>query len=384
MVKKIKYKKFIILGLSIIVIICSGVIYAMHTARVTNHFVMGYVDISLTEYQNNENNGEEELEYSWNNIQIVLPGDRLSRIPRIESSGADCYVRAKIEFDGTSYDMEKTLFGIPDTWTKCSDGYYYFTETLESGGYVDFFQGMQIPIDFPQTEENRSITYKIDVEAVQSRNFSPDFTSNSPWGAVEVIKFEKEGNIKVMEAVDTQTLKVEWLGDTKNLIATPDDFFTNFPAVLPGDTYSDSIVLLNDSDNPVKIYFRSEADRKDDILDKIQLVITSEIGGRSETVYEGSLRRNAENLLLGTISPDTEGMLTFTISVPSELDNDYALIDSYVNWYFSTEEISDDAITSVQTGDHINTSIWIAVSAFSLAVTVIVILLRKKTGGKTG
>ena len=40
-----------------------------------------------------------------------MPGDDISKIPRITNDGNDCYVRAKLEFSGTDVDLEKELYG---------------------------------------------------------------------------------------------------------------------------------------------------------------------------------------------------------------------------------------------------------------------------------
>ena len=57
---------------------CRTEIYAKTSVDVTNHFETGIVDIGIKEYR--EVNGKEEL---WEDNLTVLPGDRVSKIPRI-------------------------------------------------------------------------------------------------------------------------------------------------------------------------------------------------------------------------------------------------------------------------------------------------------------
>ena len=43
------------------------------------------------------------------------------------------------------------------------------------------------------------------------------------------------------------------------------------------------------------------------------------------------------NISLGTYQPGESGSLMFTVSLPAELKNAYALRDTYVNWIFSVQ-----------------------------------------------
>lgn len=378
--KKRKTDVMICLSLLATVLIIGGlIIFALPENVVTNRAGTGAVDIELTQYIMVD--GEEQKDNLGQ--LIVMPGTDISKISRISNNGNSCYVRAKVTFSGTDVDMEDTIYGITDDWIKRSDGYYYFKDILSSGGKVDFFQGLRISDDFPQSEKNRLISYAIEVEAIQSRNFSPDFTADSPWGAVEIRSYEAADNVKVVEAVDTQSLMVEYQGNVDRVIVSNDDFFTNFPALLPGDTYSDSVILSNDSKEEINIYFRSVPE-KEEILDKVGIRISTTLNGKTTMVYEGALTDSCvtENLLLGTFSPGTLGVLDFTISVPDELDNDYAKLDSYVKWFFSTEPITDTDGANIQTGDNMDPAIWMINVTISFAVFVAFMGKTKKTGGK--
>lgn len=336
----IKRRYFIImLGLSII-LFCTGAIYAMESVEVTNLFETGIVDIELDEYQKIG-----DVEEPWSDIEDVVPNQEISKIPRIENDGVDCYIRAKITFRNTDQVDDSCLFGMSDKWVKADDGYYYYTEIVPNGTSIDLFEGLIIPEDFAQTGEGEQFYLDIDTDAIQSKNFTPNFEAAAPWGSVEILECEKEGmyDVNTFHQSDSKAFQILYQGDTGKLIKNEEDFFSNFPYLMPGDVLSDTVDLVNDSDKDIKLYFRSEALDESELPDKILLTITTEIGGKEVTVYSGTLRAEdlSENVILGTIPKGSNGKFNFEIKVPEELNNQYTILDSYVKWIFSTEPIKE-------------------------------------------
>lgn len=367
---------------SAVLCICGGSgIYAMPSASVTNHFSTGIVDIHLKEFQLDKDGKE----MAWTDNPIILPGTKISKIPRIYNDGNDCYVRAKVSFQNANGLDQDDLYGISDTWIKADDGFYYCKDIIRTGKSVDLFQGIQVPADFPQDEEGQTIYCIVDAEAVQSQNFTPDFNSNTPWGDIDIEKCKKEGqyDMESFRGAGMQSLRVEYQGEAESLFANPDDFFQNFPTLLPGDSYSDSAVLKNDSDQDIKLYFHTDADDASDLLDRMRLTIDCTLDGKKERIYDGSLRaeRLNEEQLLGTIPAGTQGSLDFTVYVPEELDNDYTLLDSQVVWIFSTDKIgklSDATGKAPKTGYGQRTYLYLLFAGISLACATIVIAVNRK------
>lgn len=332
-------KKLIILLLGVLLILSGcGLIYAMISVDVTNHFETGIVDITLTEYQK-----VGDTEILWEDNPTVMPGDIVSKIPRIHNDGNDCYIRAKLAFRDTDEVSEDNLLGITDKWVKADDGYYYYTEILPHGEDTDIFRAVSIPDDLPEDTQGQTFYIDIDVDAIQSKNFTPQFNTAAPWGSVEILDCGKEGqyDISTFKQSDTQSFRIEYQGGIERLVKNSDDFFSNFPYLMPGDTYSDSASIVNDGDEDMKVYFRSAAEDPSDLLDKIQLTITTEIDGVTKVFYQGCLRAPelADNVILGIIPANSVGQFRFEISVPSELNNQYTIQDSLVKWIFSTEFI---------------------------------------------
>lgn len=316
-------------------------VYALSSVSVENHASVGIVDIQLTEYHLVD--GKEE---PWADNPLILPGTRISKIPRISNSGNDCYVRVKFEAKEGEAGIEQGIYGIQKDWKQKEDGYYYYTKVLKTGENVDLFQGLVIPENLPQEEyEGCEIGLEICAEAIQSRNFSPDFQGETPWGNVEILSCEKKGDydISSFQKADQKRFEIVYLGESKKMAANEKDFFANFPVWMPGDTCKDSIRFVNDSQNRQEIYFRSESLENPELLEKIHLSITCEMDGTTEKIYEGPLEAKglSEGKVLCRIPEHGEGKLNFSIEVPPELDNPSALEESSLRWIYSTEPISE-------------------------------------------
>lgn len=355
-------------------------VYALPETSVTNHFETGVVDINLKEYMVTE----EGKEIAWENSGEILPGMQISKIPRITNDGNDCYVRAGLSFD-TDEITDSDIYGFGEDWIRADDGYYYYKNILKTGESVDLFQGLNIPDDLSQEKlEGKSFSIQIDADAIQSANFTPDFESEAPWGQVEIVECEKEGqyDITSFKQIDNAALQIEYQGDVKALIAAPDDFFNNLPYFMPGDTYSDNAAMINNSGSDIRIYFRNEILTDDEILKKIQLTITSETNGQERTVYSGDLRGEGitGSTYIGTIPAGQDGNFRFTIAVPSELNNDYSLLSSYVKWVFSTEEIPEpsEPIIPIKTGDGNTMGLALIACGMSAGAIAIILYFRKR------
>lgn len=334
--------------LGLILGISGSSIYAFTEVSVVNNFSTGIVDIELDEYTI-----EDGKEKKWENIiKDVLPGDDIYKIPRILNHGNDCYVRAYVHFVDTPLDVT-CLKGMSDNWILAEDGYFYYKEILETGKSVDLFQGIKIPVDLTESAAESLFTIKVDVDAIQSNNFDPDYDSSNPWGEVQILECEKEGmyDINTFKKPDNKKFSITYEGDSNKLIKNEDDFFMNFPVLLPGDTYTDTLLFTNDSNRKVNLYFRTASPEGTDLLNKVTLKITKQIGDNKEVIYDGDLRATKlyENMLLAVIDKGKSGSLTYEIHVPEELQNPYSIMEDYVMWVFATDPIAE--IDAVKTGD---------------------------------
>lgn len=386
-----------VLGILLIFLGISGA-YAVFSDSVTvkNHIATGDINISLKEYQ--KKNGKEIF---YRNPIEVLPGDFISKIPRITNQGMPCWIRTKISFQN-NLEMkdgfgEKNIEGISRDWKKKGE-YYYYTKPLKKGESVDFFTGVSVPFFWTEDYSGQKLRIGIQADAIQAANFHPDFQEMSPWGNQIVEKCIHETNGKTDCKLEDVELSVKFHGDAQKLLAVPADFFRNFGAILPGDTKKDEISISNTDKNAVEIFFRTEIQNQTkeqkELLEK--LAFTVSMNGKK--FYTGNLKSSSleRSVLLGKFEPQTEGKLTFSITAPPNLKNSYALRDASVNWIFTVNKkdgvftdsplspdgsenkrYSAENSTPVKTGDNTPVFIMIVLLIFSSILGIAYLKLKK-------
>lgn len=365
-----------LLGTSLV--LCGSGAYAMRQISVVNHIESGYVNIKLDEYMLDENSKEVPYLQETPHHQKLLPGADVSKIPRIKNGGADCYVRAKVEFENMEDISLKDIYGISKDWILKEDGYLYYKDVLETDDSVDIFKGFTVPDDFSQENEKKEFHVAIQVDAIQELNFEPDFSLENPWGDVVIVSFDKENpaHIHTLQQGDDQRFIINYLGESKKFIKNADDFFMNFNYLMPGDKYVDSAEIRNDSDKEIRLYYQSEVYEESELLDEVTIIIESTIDRETERIYRGPLSSSflKEKLLLGKVPAGSCAEFTYTLEMPEYLDNEYTLLAGDVKWIFSTEEV--DVPYTVKTGDPMSGVLIIA--GLEIAVVAISYYTLKK------
>lgn len=330
-------KKWIAVGSLCMLLFSAQGTYAWYQSSVSvqNHIRTGDVNIGIQEYE--EDAGREVL-CSGTEGRIVLPSQRISKIPRITNYAEPCYVRVKVS--GKSMD-EDDIFGMPEPWI-AAGGYYYWPEPLDTGASVDVFRAVTIPSWWTENASGQTVGLTVTAEAVQSAHFTPDFQSEDPWGGqkIELCVHEQDGAVQQVEKV-YQSMSVVYEGAARNLVAVPEDFFSNLGTAMPGDTLGDSVSVRNTTETEAEFFFRTEVpaeltDEERDLMEQFSLEITQE--GR--LVYSGGLDgKELEGawVSLGVYQPGEEGEIHFTLQLPSELKNAYAKRETFVNWMFSVQ-----------------------------------------------
>lgn len=377
--------------------------YFSDIVTVTNHIATGDVNISLKEYE-----VKQGRETSYSNPKIVLPGDVISKIPRITNHAQPCWVRARISYENDNEKLEalsdRNLLGITDQWKRQGE-YYYYTKVLNQGETITLFQGVEIPSAWTEEHSSQNLKVNIQADAIQAANFQPDFNAMSPWGNQEIELCVHEENGKTVSKKEKVELSVEFNGEAHKLLAVPDDFFANIGTAMPGDVFQDSVEISNTTKNPAKIFFHTglACQREDrmDMLRKLQLTISM----NGKTIYSGDLQSEKlkSDISLGKFQPGEKGTMEFTISVPKELKNAYALRDTAVKWYFTVYEddiqpskapgdelgqpdtraedrTASKNVSSVKTGDDSPIALFLIIGIISGVSGTAVLLVRK--GGK--
>lgn len=271
---------------------------------------------------------------------------------------------------GNVYELNDLyLNGISDDWVKAEDGYFYYKNIMKTGETVVFFDSVSFPTEW--TEEFSGLTCGLDVtsEAVQSANFTPDFTAEKPWGDTEIELCVHENNGTVTSKTQNKSQMTISLDATAaQLVTDAKDFFSNFDELMPGDTVSDTLHIRNQNDHEAEIFFHTETpgdltnDQKD-LLKNLQMTI--QVNGKQ--IYEGDLESVGLNkkISLGTYAKNAEGTIDFSIYMQKEDKNIYAVRDTKVTWVFDCGWDDPDGNKSYQapkTGldDHLYLNFMIA------------------------
>lgn len=331
--------KIIAVGAAALAILGFSGTYASFSDSVTvkNRIVTGDINITLKEYQKKSG---KETEYK--NPVEVLPGDFVSKIPRIKNMGMPCWIRTKLSFQNSSTKeeglKEEYIQGISKDWKKIGE-YYYYTKILESGKSTDFFAGITIPASWTEVHKGQKLQISIQTDAIQSANFTPDFQAMSPWGNQTIEKCIHETNGKIQCELDNVKLSVKFNGDAQKLLAVPDDFFRNFGEIMPGDMKKDTISISNTDKKEVELLFHTgipnQTKEQTALLEKLSLSVS--MNGKS--LYRGNLKASSlgKPVSLGKFGTNAKGTLEFSVSAPSDLKNTEALRDASVNWIFAVK-----------------------------------------------
>lgn len=365
------------------------------SVEVTNFLSMGDVQISLTEYQVDE----QGQEVPYVNSVKIMPGDTVSKIPRITNEGEPCWIRARILYTNSMEEEEgfedSLLLGIPNAWKKQGE-YFYYTQVLKNGDSADLFKEVEVPWRWTEAHTEQELSITVEADAIQAVHFQPDFSAASPWGntKIEVCVHEKDG--RIIDVREKTELSVEFEGQAHKLVAVPSDFFSNFSAAMPGDELCDKAIIKNTTESDVQIFFRTGLEemtsKEAEFLEKLELRLSYD----GKLFYSGNLAAREANsdISLGIFPPGEEGELTFRILVPPELGNAYALRKGNVKWIFSVKQEEEQfpsqaspqtpeekTTAPVKTGDDTQVGLWLLVAVFTGILAAGTIIYRKK-GGK--
>lgn len=300
-----------------------------YQTEVINSISIGDISISLDEFELDSDGNL--IPYQDN--KTVLPGQMVDKIVQITNQANRAWIRAKIEYtsdDGIQGMSDDMVTMSEKTWKKVGD-YYYFTEPLDRDT-IEFIRAVRIPPEWDETYSDKSFTVMITVDAVQEANFTPDFTSDSPWFGT-VIETCVHSTYDTMH-VEEQNFSITFESGAEGLVKVGDDFFSNFGNLMPGDVVSDTVSLHSSYNRPVSIYFRTDTIAADELLHAVEI----EIKNSKKLIYSGTLDGAIkENVQLALLKNGEYAELSYTLRVPASLDNRYALSQTKTEWIFSAE-----------------------------------------------
>ncbi len=159
---------------------------AVQEGEVTTTIRSGEVRIRMHRY------GDEKKEKGWEDLEHILPGQKITMITEIENLGENCLIRYQMTAEAKSNrEIPISSFsGIPGNCVRKGE-YFYHTDVVKHGETVRLFTAFTLPETWEQGGEEE-IRIHVAADAIQSRNFTPDFTSEHPWGDQVIRKSLRE------------------------------------------------------------------------------------------------------------------------------------------------------------------------------------------------
>lgn len=287
---------------------------------VTSRFRTGEVRIAIR---------QETVEEARN----LVPGKPVSMPTDIEVQGDSCYVRVRLLTDAKEKIPLTCFGGIPDGWIE-KGKYLYYEKPISHGESVKVYKTFALPQSWDQDKiDKENIQIQTEADAVQSRNFEPDFTSDTPWGDTEILEANEpeEGYIFRLMDSDAGLCKVILEGD--RIVANPDTFFEDFGDLAPGDVFQGEIQIKNNFPVTETLWMKVAAELESELIQEMHLTITEKSG---ETVYDDNLDPDSLSKFqfLREYGPGEEDTLSFSLSIPENLDNAYARKNGSMTWTF--------------------------------------------------
>ena len=143
---------------------------------------------------------------------------------------------------------------------------------------------------------------------------------------------------------------VSYMGQAKGFVfepgsdKSPTDLFPDFKNVMPGDVYTQNIVVANNSGkygNLARIFIRAlgAQNGSEEFLSQLRLKV--ELVDDNSTIFEAPADETAgltDWVKLGTLEYGEKVELKVTLIVPGELDNRFQGKTGYLDWEFMVED----------------------------------------------
>ncbi len=330
-----------ILPLLIIFLVLAGVFCygAVRTSgEILSHLETGGVKIGI------ETLNYKEGTFTKLPQEVIVDCDKpVSYVPRITNHGATCYLRIRFVAKAGTEELELTdhLQDIQDGWLSKGE-YLYYQKPVGYGKSVDVCQSFQLPEEW-DFYQDKVLQIQAEADALQAKNFIPDFTSETPWGdlVVTASRIEADNRLEAVEPVGDDLQEMEGnpcsvVADReKGLVMEQGDFFSHV-MFLPGDSRRESLQLSNQETRRIQILLKAEWE-KSPFLDRIQLKIDNGDGFYDGILTGAQLR---DYRLLATLDPGETKTVDVTLSFPESADNPYQQSSDDIRWFFAIKEES--------------------------------------------
>ena len=171
------------LGLSLLAVAMVGGTSAFFATSEKTHNIITTSGVAIELIEDTDETGVDGRPIPFTNIEDAMPGDRISKIPKIKNvDETDVYVRMKltasVEFEnGETQEISPDLFelDISRSWSP-QNGYYVYMRTLGTGEATHpLFTTVTLPKKLADEYQHAKFSLSIHGEAVQAVN-----NGNSP------------------------------------------------------------------------------------------------------------------------------------------------------------------------------------------------------------
>ena len=339
-------KKYKVIAMGLAIIAITTCAFAFNQTSLKNIVKTQGIDIKVT------SNTDEDKLYS--------AGSTLRYEPVIENRAMSCYVRFKLNLSNALLN-EDSFVGLTDDFVKRGD-YFYYTKPLDNKQSITTFNSFKMPADI-DNEDKEEIKIIKTVDAIQSKNFTPDFSSENPWGNVAIIGSEFDGSNYINEVINIEPIDLT-INNNKEISLTNKDIL-NFNLV-PGDIITNSIDIKNNNGKEVNVDFKAKGEDSK-ILRSINLKLYLD----NKKIYDGDLvTKNLEEYtkLVG-LSDNETASLRYEIEVPQNLNNDYQNKESKFEWKFKINDVNNNLVKTDDLSSYLVVSIIILItSLFGIAI----------------
>jgi len=174
---------------------------------------------------------------------------------------------------------------------------------------------------------------------------------------------------------------VTYDGNANKFVVAPENLFSAFQDVMPGDTLTEQIEIKNTTskDYKIKAYMRSLGAQEgtDDFLAQMKLTVKP---STKSSLFEAPADETAQLtdwVYLGTIRYGGKITLDVKLEVPITMGDDYQNETGYIDWQFKVEEIPLDP-DQPATGDGANIALYGGLLALSLLALAVLMFARKR------
>ena len=348
----------IILWIAVLLSLFMSFTYGLHIIKLKGNFYTEGVDVSIDAEETHK---------------LIAPGMTVPYAPVITYRGIDAYIRFKTDISNSVLSIEN-FKGLSDKWVKRGD-YYYYIEPVSHGAEIDTFESFHVPEEWNEREPDSFMNSRFTItslcDAVQAENFSPDYTSENPWGDLIIQDNTYMGSsYEEYEKSDSAPINLYFKNQGKYSLNS--ELLSN-NSLKPGSTFSNEIVIYNESDRNMEVFFSADkisSQEKQNLGEILCLHMT--IDGKE--FYNGNLR--AEELVnwksLVVMEKGTSHKLKYEIYLPSEADNSYEEKEQNYVWNLMARDVD----STPETGDSAMLIFWLI--AGSIAASGLAVLKERK------